>query len=102
MDNYYYVGGDLKIAVSYEAQGFDMERDNFEVSLKVGNTILKTYSKAEVSLDESGTWFIPVVAEDLKPGNIEVIFRAFVPDTDFPNGYRRDIDKKKLTEYKRP
>lgn len=101
MSDFYYVGGDLKVAVAFEATGFDMVRDDWEVSLKVGNSVLKTYQKAEVSMDESGTWFIPVVAEDLKPGAIDVVFRAHVPDTDFQNGYRRDVDKKKLTDYKK-
>lgn len=93
-----YDGSDLKILVELTASGFDMFRDDWSVGIKCGNKIVKTIPKSEAIQHEDG-WFVTVRADDLRPGKIEVVGYAQIPDEDFDDGIRNEVDKDDLLTY---
>ena len=96
MNEQIYIGTDIKVQVSIEASGFSMEDDDWDVSLKSGGKVLKTYSKADCMMDSDGQFYALVRAEDLKSGDIDILFHALVPDEDWDDGLRNETDKQHL------
>ena len=93
-----YSGTDLKIKVELTAIGFDMDIDGWKVGIKCRNRIVKYISKEEAIRNEDG-WFVTVRAADLKPGAIEVVGFAEIPDEDFDDDIRNEVGKEYLLEY---
>lgn len=93
-----YDGTDLKILVEMTATGFDMDTDDWSVGIKCGNKVVKKIPKEEAVKTEEG-WFVCVRAADLKPGQVEVIGYAKIPDDDFDDGIRNEVEKDKLLVY---
>jgi len=93
-----YLGTDLKVLIEMEAPGFSMEDDDWEVLLKSGGKTLKTFPKDECIEDEEGKFYICVRATDLKTGTIDIVFHALVPDEDWDDGIRNEVDKKVLAQ----
>ena len=92
-----YSGTDLKILIEMEAPDFSMADDDWEVQLKSGTKVLKTYSKADSITDNQGNYYILVRATDLRAGKIDIVFHALVPDDDWDDGIRNETDKQALT-----
>lgn len=95
-----YEGTDLKILVTLTATGFDMDDDDWRIGIKCRNKIVKIISKEEAIRKEDG-WFITVKAEDLKPGTLEIVGYADIPDDDFESEIRREVGKEHLLEYEK-
>lgn len=93
-----YLGTDLKVLIEMEAPGFSMSEDNWEVSLKSGGKVLKTFAKDECIEDSEGKFYICIRAADLKTGTIDIVFHALVPDDDWDDGIRNEVDKKVLAQ----
>lgn len=97
-DELTYEGTDLKILVTLTATGFDMDEDDWRIGIKCRNKVVKVITKEEAIRKEDG-WFITVSAEDLKPGTIEIVGYADIPDDDFESEIRREVAKESLLEY---
>lgn len=95
-----YKGSDLKILVVMEASGFNMDEDDWSVGIKCGNKIVKVIPKQDAIQNEDG-WVVTVRAEDLRPGTIEVVGYGKIPDVDFDDGIRNEVDKERLLTYKK-
>lgn len=95
-----YVGTDLKILVTLTATGFDMDLDDWQIGIKCRNKVVKVISKEEAIKTEDG-WFVTVRAADLKPGVIEVVGYARIPDDDFDDGIRNEVGKERLLDYEK-
>lgn len=95
-----YQGSDLKILVEMEASGFDMDLDDWSVGIKCGGKIVKTIKKEDAISTDDG-WIVCVRADDLKPGVLEVVGYAAVPDDDFDDGIRNEVDKDTLLTYQK-
>lgn len=95
-----YDGTDLKIYVTMTASGFDMDDDDWDVSIKCGNKIVKTIPKADAQHGEDG-WFVCVKATDLRPGQIDIIGHAKIPDVDFDDDIRNEVEKEHLLTYEK-
>jgi hypothetical protein len=93
-----YKGTDLKILVELTAPGFDMDTDHWTIGIKSRNKIVKYITKEEAVRKEDG-WFVTVRAADLKPGTIEVVGFAEIPDEDFDDNIRNEVGKEYLLEY---
>ena len=93
-----YDGTDLKIKVELTAPNFDMDTDDWRVGIKCRNKIVKYISKAEAIPTNDG-WYVTVRAADLKPGAIEIVGYAAIPDDDFDDGIRNEVGKEYLLEY---
>ncbi len=94
-----YVGTKLKYKVEITAEGFSMDRDEFEVEIRRGkqSVVIKKQDML-IHEPESGDmeYYIVVDTEALGSGKYEVITRAYVPDDDFEEGVRPEIDKQTL------
>ena len=87
-----YVGTELKILVELEAPGFDMEDDDFTVTLK-GRKLEKVFQKQDLVTDGEGHWYCCFDTEEFGAGAIQIIVTALVPDDDFEDGTRKEIQK---------
>lgn len=91
-----FIGTEVKYLIEIEAAGFDMATDDFTVTIRWGNKE-KTFEKSELieETDEQMNkhYYVCFDTADFGPGNLTCIVRAYVPDTDFPDGYRTEVDK---------
>lgn len=90
-----YVGADLKFLVELTAPGFDMDDDDFTIELK-GRSASKTFSKEDLVTDGEGNWYCCFNSTAFGAGVIQVVITAYVPDDDFEDGYRTEINKYNL------
>lgn len=96
-------GSERKFLLEITAPGFSMHDDNFTVTLKQ-NTIVKEFAKADIieeSYTDEGTekyrYYLCFDTSIFNRGPVVCIVRAYVPDTDFPDGLRTEIDQFEIT-----
>lgn len=89
-------GGDYKFAVSMTAEGFDMNTDDWIITVTAGCKSVSFTPSTAAHDAETGEWFICIDTDLLGFGQAYITFEAHVPDTDFPNGYRREKETYKL------
>ena len=85
----YYVGTDLKFRIDLKSDGFSMDDDNFMIDVYMGS-IKKTYTKESLAIGADG-YYLPISTADLPPCTVKMVVTAFVPDSDMPNGIRREV-----------
>lgn len=101
---------DRKYLLEINATGFSMETDEFEVVLKRGSKT-KTFRKEDLVAEpytvvennisiEKHHYYVCFATDYFGPGEIAVVITAYVPDSDFESGYRREVDKFNLTNVK--
>lgn len=88
-DSGYYIGEDLKFEVTLTATGFDQNRDNYKIDFYCGDKHLD-FTRDDV-ISKEGKFYLPVPTATLKPGMMKMVFTAYVPDPDFPDGTRTEI-----------
>ena len=98
-----FLGTEKKYLITIESSGFSMETDDFEVVLKRGANTL-TIKKADMIVEpytvtEGGEevtkyhYYIVFDTAVLGPGVVSMTVYAYVPDTDYPDGLRTEVDK---------
>ena len=87
-----FLGTEKKYLINIESTGFDMERDDFEVTIKRGSNIIR-FTKDNMVKDEEDNWYITFNTSALGAGMASMIVTAHVPDSDFPDGLRDEVDK---------
>ena len=85
-------GTGLKYAITMTCEGFDMNEDDWTVTVTRGSKKM-VFDKSNSVHDAEDQWYICIPSEDLGPGLIQIIYEALVPDSDFPNGIRPEIQK---------
>lgn len=95
-------GTKVKYLIEITSNGFDMARDDFDITLKWRQNT-KFFSKADLVekvITEEGKekhqYYLCFDTAEVGYGDIMAIVRAYVPDTDFPDGIRLEVDKFKL------
>lgn len=98
-----FFGSEVKCLVEVTSPGFDMVRDDFEIDLKRGNTtkhfaksdlVTETYTEVEDGQEvEKTNFFLCFDTRDFGKGILTAIITAHVPDTDFADGIRDEVDK---------
>ena len=91
-----YFGEELKYRVDIQADGFDMDENDYEIELSCGSK-RKTITKSDILRDIDGNHYIAIDTADFKRGDLYATVYAYVPDDDFPDGLRTEMDKKRLT-----
>lgn len=94
-----YLGTELKYAVDMVASGFSMADDDFEVKLVRGSKSI-TITKDRMIVDGQGQYYICFDSADLGPGLVTAVVVAHVPDLDFPDGFRNEIQMVDLVNIK--
>ena len=87
--NEYYVGTDLKFKLNLVAAGFSMERDNFKIEVYC-NAKKISYTKDDLVEGEDG-WYLAVDTDGFPPGTVWMVATAYVPDSDMPDGIRKEV-----------
>lgn len=96
MDNgFYYDGEDLKFQISVTAVGFDQGSDNYNIDFYSEEQKLCSFTQEDVKSND-GKYYLPVPSNKLQEGPLKIVVTAFVPDSDFESGYRKEIAIRKL------
>lgn len=93
----------LKYLLEITASGFDMDRDDFEVTLKRGSKSL-TIRKEDFVVEEYSViennisivkhhYYLCFDSTYFGVGVLEAVVTAWIPDSDFEGGYMRIVDK---------
>ncbi len=89
----WYIGSDLKFLVRITGEGFDMDENEWGVTLYIDNKPIKRYANTECVRGDDD-WFVCIPKEDItKFGRISLVADAQVPDNDFDAGIRNEVDK---------
>lgn len=94
------IGTEVKFAVSIKAQGFDMAENNFTLSIMKGRNVVKGYSKSDLVV-EDGTYLLCIDTEEIGVGTFDLAVNAKIPDDDFDDVYRTEIDRVPLMTVKK-
>lgn len=99
VDEGYYIGSGLKFQIDITATGFDQNSDDYTIEFYCGDQ-KRTYTQDDV-ISSDGKFYLPVTTDDLQPGMIRIVVTAFVPDSDFPGGVRKEIAVRNLKYLKK-
>ncbi len=92
-----YTGQGVKFALEISSPGFSMGDDDFDVTLRNMTTFKELkIAKTDMMVQQDGTFLFAFNTGELGKGKILITTRAYVPDTDFSDGIRVEIDKKVL------
>lgn len=101
-ENYGYAGSRLKWAVNMTCEGFSMDDDDWKIVVTRGNNTVE-YTKDNSIKDETeDQWYITVDTLALGAGQCYITFVAYVPDSDFPDGIRTEIQEYELVNVRLP
>lgn len=97
----YYVGSELKFALTITCEGFEQDTDPWTATIKtqMGKSIV--CSKTENSIvDGQGQWYLLVDTAQLGSGLCSIVVEIDVPDNDFEDGYRHEVYAEQLMTIK--
>lgn len=94
-----YIGTELKFQVTLQSGGFNMMDDDFEIVVSCGKREVE-YKKTDLIIDENDKWYIAIDTSPFKKGDLYATAYAYVPDEDFPDGLRTEVDRQKLATLK--
>ena len=95
------IGADVKFLVDISSPGFDMAQDSFTVTLTRGATSV-TYKKSDEDpmdeyehfvVDSDGNYYVCFSTATFGKGLITATVTAYVPDEDFNDQTRTEIEK---------
>lgn len=89
MEDRYYIGTELKFAFTITADGFDMDTDDYEITLSCGGKRLPV-PKEDIVDGEDGHYLL-VDTSQFPSGTLRMVVTAQVPDDDFGDGMRAEV-----------
>lgn len=98
-----YQFSDLKFLITINSEGFDIDRDDYTVVLKRGSKDEVVIDKSAIVVDGSNH-YLCVTKEQLAglgTGDIYMVVYAEVPDSDFEDSMRSEVDKQLLVHIER-
>lgn len=90
-----YQGTELKFTLDIQSDGFSMADDDFKVVIKNTKKSV-TILKAEMILDENENYLFTVDTGFMGTGEYWITTIAYVPDDDFDDGLRTEVQKQLL------
>lgn len=98
-----FYGSEVKFVVEITSPGFDMVRDDFQIEIKRGSTS-RVFSKSDLVVEtttetinnavvEKTNYYLCFDTHEFGKGLLTAIITAHVPDMDFPDGIRDEVDK---------
>lgn len=99
MEQNWYNGSDLKFLVEITGDGFDMDENDWGVTVVVDGKALKRYAKEDcVKVDDS--WYVCISKDVMKKfGTVSLVADAGIPDNDFDDGIRHEVDRVIVGKY---
>ena len=90
-------GAEVKYKIEIQREGFVMDTDNFELKLSWGlmdqHLIIK---KSQMLTNEAGEWFFTFTVSDEMVGRLMVECSYDVPDDDYHDGFRTEVNRQCL------
>lgn len=96
-----FLGTELKFKIDIEAQGFSMTDNDFTVEIVRGSK-RKMFAKSDLVNDGEGNYYVCFDTAEFGAGSIYAIVTAFVPDSDFPDMLRTEVQEVNLLTIKIP
>lgn len=93
-----YLGTEVKFSVKIEASGFDMSEDEWSVTLKKSAKTLTVTKDAAVYDADDDAWYITFDTSYFGVGTVYAVVTAQVPDEDFEDGLRTEVEKSVLCQ----
>ena len=90
-----YQGTELKFILDIQSEGFSMADDDFKVVIKNTKKSV-TIPKADMILDENENYLFTVDTGFMGTGEYWITTIAYVPDDDFDDGLRTEVQKQLL------
>lgn len=90
-----YVGTELKVALTIECDGFDINTDNWTAEVRCGRNS-KQYTREQNTVQMDGTWVMLVGTKQLGAGLYWLVTEYDVPDSDYTDGVRHVVKKQPL------
>ncbi len=90
-----YIGTELKFKVKITAEEFSMDDDDFKIVLVNGTKKLE-FDKKDLIHTSDGKWLVCFDSNDMGVGEVWMISYAYIPDSDFPDGFRTEVNKTRL------
>lgn len=87
-----FVGTDLKFLVEPSATGFDKETDDWEVIVSRGKGRELHFDRDDLAKDGQGNFYVCFSTEAFGSGLYMITVIAHVPDDDFEDGYRDEVE----------
>ena len=98
---YDYVGTDLKFLVEPTATGFDKEEDDWEVIISRGNGKELHFDRDDLAKDDEGNFYVCFSTSEFGSGLYMITVIAHVPDNDFEDGFREEVENIALINIKK-
>lgn len=98
-DNETYIGTKLKYIIEIGSSGFSMESDRFTVDIMRGNNAMH-FEKYDMETDDQGNWYVCFDTLALGTGRVTAKVTAYVPDDDYEDGFRVEVQKIDLVNIK--
>ena len=99
IDDETFLGTEKKYLLEIKSSGFNMETDDFNVTIKRGANEIHL-EKSDLVQDNLGNFYITFDTADLGTGVASITVTAYVPDSDFPDGLRTEVEKFNLVRIK--
>lgn len=94
-----FVGTELKFQLIIESDGFSMADDDFKVIISNYNK-RKEIKKEDMKLDDNENYLFTVDTAYFGSGEYIATIIAYVPDEDFDDGIRTEVQKQVLCRVK--
>lgn len=88
-------GTEMKFILSIESVGFNMVDDEFSVELSTMRKKI-VIPKSDMILDEQDRFIFTFDTAELGTGDVTMKTIAYVPDEDFKDGFRTEVDQIKI------
>jgi len=98
-----FLGTEKKYLIEVNSTGFDMDRDDFSIVLRRGanrveipksKLIVEPYTIVKDGQEVTkNNYYLVFDTTDLGPGAVSITVTAHVPDTDFDDSIRDEVDK---------
>jgi hypothetical protein len=90
-----YQGTELKFALDIDIEGFSMDSDDFKVTIKNTKKQIEI-KKSDMLVTENDEYLFTVDTAEMGTGDYYLITTAYVPDSDFQDGLRTEVQKQLL------
>lgn len=90
----YYVGEDLKFKITLTAEGFSQKDDDYEIDFYCGDNPPLHFNKSDMKEGLDGDYYLLIDTEEknLKPGVMRMVITAYIPDNDFHDHTRKEVE----------
>lgn len=91
-----YQGTELKFLLDIQSDGFSMVNDDFKVTIKNATKKEVTIDKSEMIVTDEDKFLFTIDTALLGTGEYYITTTAYVPDEDFDDGFRTEVQKSLL------